>query len=49
MIENMLHFLHVARHPNLVNIHEIAKEKRSVEIYYEYAPLKLEKWLLDVN
>lgn len=45
----MIHFIKSATHPYLVNLTRVHEESPTVHLYYEYAPFKLEPWLLAVN
>jgi hypothetical protein len=45
----MAYFLKAARHEHLVNVDRMLETKGYVELYYDYVPMRLEKWLLDVN
>lgn len=45
----MIHFLKAARHENLVNLEKALEEEDRIEVFYEYVPFRLEKWLLDIN
>lgn len=45
----MIHFLKVARHDNLVNLTQVLEDQNEIQLLYEYVPLRLERWLLDVN
>lgn len=45
----MIHFLKAARHDNLVNLEKALEEEDRIELFYEYVPFRLEKWLLDIN
>jgi hypothetical protein len=49
MIQHMVHFIKIAKHEHLVNIIQVKEGGDCVELYYEYAPLKLERWIIDVN
>lgn len=49
MIRQMVHFLRAARHPSLVNLEKTLEGQDEVQLYYEYAPFKLEKWIATVN
>ena len=45
----MVHFIKSATHPFLVSLTRVQPQNPSVHLYYEYAPLKFEPWLLGVN
>lgn len=49
MIKQMAYFLKAARHDHLVNVDRMLEGQDYVELYYDYVPMRLEKWLLDVN
>lgn len=49
MIKQMIHFLRAARHDNLVNIEKVLEGQEAIELHYEYAPFRLEKWVVAVN
>lgn len=49
IIRNMTHFLKVARHECLINLENVVERKDEVILFYEYAPFKLEKWIVTVN
>jgi hypothetical protein len=49
MIRQMVHFLRAARHDSLVNLEKSLEGPNEVQLYYEYAPFKLEKWIATVN
>lgn len=49
IIRHMIHFLKVARHDNLVNLVKVLEDQNEIQLLYEYVPLRLERWLLDVN
>jgi len=45
----MVYLLNVVKHDNLVNVERVLEGEDCVDLYYEYAPFRLEKWLLEVN
>lgn len=45
----MIHFLKVARHDNLINLEKVVEGKNEIVLLYEYAPFRLEKWIVTVN
>jgi hypothetical protein len=48
-IRQMVHFLKAARHDSLLNLEKVLEAPNEVQLYYEYAPFKLEKWIATVN
>ncbi len=49
VVSQMVHFLKSARHDYLVNLERVLEEEDRVHLCYEYAPLRLERWLVAVN
>lgn len=49
MIQHMVHFLKAAKHENLVNLEKVLTNEDQIQLYYEYAPFRLEKWVVDIN
>jgi hypothetical protein len=45
----MIHFLKVARHDNLINLEKVVEGKDEIILLYEYAPFRVEKWIVTVN
>ena len=49
MIGTMMHFIRAARNYSLVNLEKILEGSGEVQLYYEYAPFRLEGWIVTVN
>jgi hypothetical protein len=45
----MVYLLNAVKHPHLVNLEKVQQTPNCIDLYYEYAPFRLEKWLLEVN
>ena len=49
MIQNIIHFMKVAKHAHLVNLERFNEGSDVFELYYEYVPFRMENWLLEVD
>lgn len=49
MIATMIHFIKAARNDSLINLEKILEGSGEVQLYYEYAPFRLEGWIVTVN
>lgn len=45
----MIHFFKAVKHESLINFLKILEAPHEIQIYYEYAPFRLEKWLVMVD